>query len=452
MEIRISASLMSKKTSINNVDIITLDDDATIHRNSTLTIDDGIIVQIGHSSSDFKVDEAVDGDGKVAMPGLVNAHCHSPMNMVRGWAEDLPFVDWLESIWVPESGLTPDDVYWGASLAAAEMIRSGTVAYNDKYFYMNRVADVVQKSGLRAALTWTVFGMGPDTEVGPGLNGTASWMKELDEASGSRIKTYVGPHSPYLCPEDFLRKTVELAQELGKGIHLHVAETQEQVDQSIKIHKLRPVQYLDSLGVFDLPDATIAAHTLHVDEQDIEILVHKNVIVPHCPITYMKLAMPFPSIKRCLDAGVQVCLGTDGPGSNGDMDMFATIRQTALIHKYQALDPEMISGDTALRMATQVGAKAVGLRNNGVLTVGAPADLILINLDAPHLRPVHNLVANIVHCANGGDVCDVMVDGKWLMRNRELLTLDEDRILHEAEKRAHDMVDRGRRQLRKYDN
>ena len=119
---------MSPKISINNVDIITLDDDATIHRNSTLTIEDGIIVQVGHSSSDFKVDEAVDGDGKVAMPGLVNAHCHSPMNMVRGWAEDLPFVDWLESIWVPESGLPPDDVYWGASLAAAEMIRSGTVA------------------------------------------------------------------------------------------------------------------------------------------------------------------------------------------------------------------------------------------------------------------------------------------------------------------------------------
>lgn len=441
---------MSNKTSINNVHIITLDDAATVHKNSTLIVENGIIAHVGDSSPGLRVDEAVDGAGKAVMPGLVNAHCHSPMNMVRGWAEDLPFVDWLESIWVPESGLTPDDVYWGAALAAVEMIRSGTVAYNDKYFYMDRVADVVQESGLKAALTWTVFGMGSDTEVGPGLDGTVRWMKELGENSDGRIKTYIGPHSPYLCPDNFLRRIVAIAHDLDRGIHLHVAETQDQVAQSLERYKLRPVQHLDSLGVFDVPDVTIAAHSIHLDDKDIEILVEKNVIVPHCPITYMKLAMPFPSIKRCLDAGVQICLGTDGPGSNGDMDMFATMRQTALIHKYQTRDPGMISGDTALRMAAQVGGKSIGQKNPGVLQVGAPADLIIIDLDAAHLRPIHSLVANIIHCAKGSDVCDMMVDGKWLMRNRELLTLDEDRILHEAEARARSMVDRGRKQLRQY--
>jgi 5-methylthioadenosine/S-adenosylhomocysteine deaminase len=315
---------------------------------------------------------------------------------------------------------------------------------------MGRVADVVQESGLRAALTWTVFGMGEDTEVGSGLDETIDWIKELDETSQGKIKTYIGPHSPYLCPEDFLRKTVDIAHELGKGIHLHVAETQEQVDQSIARYNLRPVQHLDSLGIFDLPDNTIAAHTLHVDDKDVEILVNKNVIVPHCPITYMKLAMPFPSIKKCVDAGVQISLGTDGPGSNADMDMFAVIRQTALIHKYQAIDPAMISGDTALRMATQTGAKAVGMPGYGMLQVGAAADLILIDMNAPHLRPVHSIVANLVHCVKGSDVCDVMVDGNWLMRNRELMTLDEEQILYEAEKRAHDVVYRGQKQLRQY--
>ena len=441
---------MTNRIALNNIDVITLDDKGTIHRNVTLLIENGIITEIGSTADDQLMNTSIDCTDKVAMPGLVNSHCHSPMNMVRGWAEDLPFVEWLEAIWVAESGITPDDVYWAAALAAAEMIRSGTVAYNDKYFYMNRVADVVQESGLKAALTWTVFGMGEDTEVGSGLDETIDWIKELDETSQGRIKTYIGPHSPYLCPENFLRKTVDIAHELGKGIHLHVAETQEQVDQSIARYNLRPVQHLDSLGIFDLPDNTIAAHTLHVDDKDVEILVNKNVIVPHCPITYMKLAMPFPSIKKCVDAGVQISLGTDGPGSNADMDMFAVIRQTALIHKYQAIDPAMISGDTALRMATQTGAKAVGMPGYGMLQVGAAADLILIDMNAPHLRPVHSIVANLVHCVKGSDVCDVMVDGNWLMRNRELMTLDEEQILYEAEKRAHDVVYRGQKQLRQY--
>lgn len=441
---------MTNRIALNNIDVITLDDKGTIHKNVTLLVENGIITEIGSTADDQLMNTSIDCTDKVAMPGLVNSHCHSPMNMVRGWAEDLPFVEWLEAIWVAESGITPDDVYWAAALAAAEMIRSGTVAYNDKYFYMDRVADVVQESGLRAALTWTVFGMGEDTEVGSGLDETIDWIKELDETSQGRIKTYIGPHSPYLCPENFLRKTVDIAHELGKGIHLHVAETQEQVDQSIARYNLRPVQHLDSLGIFDLPDNTIAAHTLHVDDKDVEILVNKNVIVPHCPITYMKLAMPFPSIKKCVDAGVQISLGTDGPGSNADMDMFAVIRQTALIHKYQAIDPAMISGDTALRMATQTGAKAVGMPGYGMLQVGAAADLILIDMNAPHLRPVHSIVANLVHCVKGSDVCDVMVDGNWLMRNRELMTLDEEQILYEAEKRAHDVVYRGQKQLRQY--
>ena len=441
---------MTNRIALNNIDVITLDDKGTIHRNVTLLVENGIITEIGSTADDQLMNTSIDCTDKVAMPGLVNSHCHSPMNMVRGWAEDLPFVEWLEAIWVAESGITPDDVYWAAALAAAEMIRSGTVAYNDKYFYMDRVADVVQESGLRAALTWTVFGMGEDTEVGSGLDETIDWIKELDETSQGRIKTYIGPHSPYLCPENFLRKTVDIAHELGKGIHLHVAETQEQVDQSIARYNLRPVQHLDSLGIFDLPDNTIAAHTLHVDDKDVEILVNKNVIVPHCPITYMKLAMPFPSIKKCVDAGVQISLGTDGPGSNADMDMFAVIRQTALIHKYQTIDPAMISGDTALRMATQTGAKAVGMPGYGMLQVGAAADLILIDMNAPHLRPVHSIVANLVHCVKGSDVCDVMVDGNWLMRNRELMTLDEEQILYEAEKRAHDVVYRGQKQLRQY--
>jgi 5-methylthioadenosine/S-adenosylhomocysteine deaminase len=178
------------------------------------------------------------------------------------------------------------------------------------------------------------------------------------------------------------------------------------------------------------------------------LLVEKGVHVAHCPITYMKLAMPFPPLPERLANGVQVALGTDGPASNSDMDLFAVIRQTALIHKYQALDPEAIPGDTALRLATR--KQALGFPESGALEVGAPADLILVNLDAPHLRPLHSLVANLVHSAKGADVTDVMVDGHWLMRNRQLQTLDEEEILREAEAHAQDMVRRGMRRVREY--
>jgi 5-methylthioadenosine/S-adenosylhomocysteine deaminase len=436
---------------IKNLQIVTLDEAGTIHRDADLVIRDGRITHVGAAPDDLQADEVIDGSGRAAMPGLVNSHCHSPMTFERGWAEDLPFDRWLnEKIWVAESALTPDDVYWGAALAACEMIRSGTVAFNDHYFYMDRVAEVARQSGMKAALTWCVFGIGAEAEVGPGLVGTVEWVKETHETSEGRLRTFLGPHSPYVCPPEFLAQIVEIAHKTGQGIHLHLAESAEQVEQSLQRHGLRPVAYVDSLGVLDAPGGCVAAHCLSIDEADTALLAEKGVHVPHCPITYMKLAMPFPSLTNRLAAGVKVCLGTDGPGSNADMDMFATIRQTALIDKYQGLDPALIPGDSTLRMATQNGARALGFEGSGVIAPGAHADLILVNLDVPHMHPLHSLVANLVHSAKGSDVTDVMVDGRWLMRGRELLTLDEERILHEAERHAQDMVGRGMRQMREY--
>lgn len=436
---------------IKNLVILTLDDAGTILTGADMIIEEGKIRHLGAAPEGFRASEVVDGSGRVAMPGLVNSHCHSPMTFERGWAEDLPFDRWLnERIWVGESALTSDDVYWGAALAACEMIRSGTVAFNDKYFYMDRVAEVVRQSGMKAALTWTVFGIGEQAEVGRNLDGTVEWIRETHGTADGRIRTYLGPHSPYICPTEFLEKVVSRAHELGQGIHLHLAESQEQVQQSLERHGLTPVQYVDRLGVFDVPGGCVAAHCLAIDDADTALLVRKGVHVPHCPITYMKLAMPFPALRSRLKAGVRVSLGTDGPASNSDMDLFATIRQTALIHKHLAQDPEQIPGDMALRMATQHGARALGFNDMGILRVGAPADLILVNLDAPHMRPIHSLVANLVHSAKGADVTDVMVGGAWLMRNRVLQTLDEDRILSEAERHAQAMVRRGMSRVREY--
>jgi 5-methylthioadenosine/S-adenosylhomocysteine deaminase len=435
---------------LRNLEIVTLDPQGTLLHGADLVIRDGRITHLGAAPTDLHADEVVDARGRAALPGLVNAHCHSPMTFERGWAEDLPFERWLnEKIWVQESVLTSDDVYWGAALAACEMIRSGTVAFNDKYFHMDRVAEVVEQSGLKAGLTWTIFGLDNDREfTGRDLEGTAEWIRRAHGSADGRIRCFVGPHSPYICSEPVLRRSVELAHELGVGIHLHLSETEGQVQGSLERYGLRPVQLVNSLGIFDVPGGCVAAHCLALDAADTALLVEKGVHVAHCPITYMKLAMPFPPLPERLANGVQVALGTDGPASNSDMDLFAVIRQTALIHKYQALDPEAIPGDTALRLATR--KQALGFPESGALEVGAPADLILVNLDAPHLRPLHSLVANLVHSAKGADVTDVMVDGHWLMRNRQLQTLDEEEILREAEAHAQDMVRRGMRRVREY--
>ena len=225
------------RTLIEHVDVVTLDAAGTVLRDVALAIDDNLLLAVGAAPIGFQADQVIDGYNQVALPGFVNAHCHSPMTYERGWAEDLSFPRWLnEKIWVAESALTPDDVYWGAALAACEMIRSGVVAFNDHYFYMDRVAEVVEQAGLKAGLTWCVFGIGDDKEVGANLDGTLAFIDRWQGRADGRIKLLLGPHSPYICPPDFLARIARLAHERGLTIHLHVSESQEQVDNSLRAY------------------------------------------------------------------------------------------------------------------------------------------------------------------------------------------------------------------------
>jgi 5-methylthioadenosine/S-adenosylhomocysteine deaminase len=210
---------------VRNVDVLTLDEAGTILSGVDMAVEGRIIRAIGDAPPDFAADEIIDGYNHLAVPGFFNAHCHSPMTFERGWAEDLPLDRWFnERIWVAESALTSDDVYWGAALAACEMIRSGTVAFNDHYFYMDRVAEVVEQSGLKAALTWCQFGIGADKEVGADLGGTLAFIDRWQGAAGGRVRTVLGPHSPYLCPPDFLREVSAQAREHQLPLHIHQAE------------------------------------------------------------------------------------------------------------------------------------------------------------------------------------------------------------------------------------
>lgn len=436
---------------IKHADIITLDDKGTILRDADILVEGSRITRVGTVLESTRADEVIDASGHVALPGFFNAHCHSPMTFERGWAEDLPFPRWLnEKIWVAESALTPDDVYWGAALAACEMIRCGTVGFNDHYFHMDRVAEVVEQSGLKAMLAWCVFGIGDDKEIGPGAEQQLAFSRTWQNRAGGRIHTALGPHSPYVCPPEFLTRIVALAAEHHMAIHLHVSESEEQVANSRERLGKTPVEHLNALGVLDHP--TIAAHCLALPPEDRAILAEKGVHVIRTPITYMKLAMPIRTPVSDLQAAniTHIALGSDGPASNADMDMLAVIRQQVLLEKYTQENAEALPGDTALRMATQNGAQAMGFAGSGVLAAGRPADLILVDFGRPHLRPRHDIIANLVHSAKGADVSHVIVDGQLLMRDRELLTLDEDRILYEAERRALRLVNQNMNQVREY--
>ena len=435
---------------IQHADILTLDSENRVLKNSGIAIQDTRIVAVGATPRDFVADEIIDATNHVALPGFFNAHTHAAMTLLRGSAEDLPLDRWFnEGIWRTESALQEVDVYWGTALAACEMIRSGTVAFADHYFWMHQVARVVQESGMKALLAWCVFGSDFAKEMGPTtLELTSDFVAEFQNSAGGRIKTMLGPHSPYISTERALRDAANLARKLGVGCHIHVSESQAQVDNSYKQFGKSPVAYLNDLGIFDNP--SIAAHAIYVNDDDIEILRAKNVSVAACPKTHLKLAMQTTRIVDLLNAGVHVALGTDGAASNNNLDMLEVMRLAALLQKHDTGDATTLPLFQALQLATQHGARAMGFINSGVLQVGADADLILLDMDKPHLVPRHNLAANIVHSARASDVNYVIVNGNVLLRKGELTTLDEEKIMCEAEARGLRMVSGELRQTQTY--
>ena len=439
------------RTLIDQVDAITLADDAKlVLRDVSIAIEGESIVAVGQAPEDFVADEVIDGRGHLALPGMFNAHCHGPMTLVRGWAEDLPFDRWLnERIWVAESALQEQDVYWGASLAACEMIRAGVVGFADHYFWMDQVARVVQDSGLKALLAWCLFGLGSEREPGGiTLQTTTEFARQWHGAADGRIRAALGPHSPYMCPPEVLRQVAEAAAELQLGVHLHLAESQQQVQRSLQQHGQRPVAHVASLGLFDGP--AIAAHCIAVDAADVELLARAGVTVAHTPKTYMKLAMGMTPVQRLLDAGVSVALGSDGPASNSDLNMLEVLRLTGQLQKWQQQRAEALPVARLLRMACGDGARALGFADSGVLAPGAAADLLLMNTDAPHWWPGHDPAATVVYGSHPSDVRYVMVNGQLLLRDGQLTTLDEERIRHEARRCALRMTGQPLSRVRTY--
>ncbi|OIQ10868.1 amidohydrolase [Neomoorella thermoacetica] len=383
----------------------------------------------------WQADTVIEAGDMVALPGLVNAHTHAAMTLLRSYADDLPLKQWLEEkIWPREDRLEREDIYWGSKIALLEMIRSGTTTFADMYFHMDAVAGAVVEAGLRASLCQGLIGL-QDTS-NKRLEAGISMVKEWHGAGEGRITTMLGPHAPNTCTPEYLTRVAETAAGLGVGLHIHLAETRGEVEDVKARYGATPVALVNKLGLLDLP--VLAAHCVHLTTEEIAILAEKKVGVAHCPESNLKLASGVAPVKEMLAAGVNVAIGTDGAASNNNLDMVAETRTAALLAKGITGDPTVVPAHQALVMATLNGARALGLEKEiGTLEAGKKADLILVDMRQPHLMPPNDVEANLVYAARGSDVDTVIVNGKILMARGEVKTLDAEEIYAQVTKRMH---------------
>ena len=372
--------------------------------------------------------EIIEARGQLLMPGLINCHSHVPMVIFRGLAEDVPLEKWFnEYLWPLESNLREEDVYWGMLLGLAEMIEAGVTCVADHYFFMDRAAEAVQQAGTRAALGWAAFG----SQGIAALDRAADFCRRWQGAADGRIAAWMAPHAPYTCDDDFLRAARDRAADLGTGIHIHVAETRGQTEAHVKQRGTTPIRLLDDLGILRLP--TILAHAVGATDDDVRLLADRPAGVAHCPKTYLKLAMGIAPIHAMRRAGVAVGLGTDGAASNNTLDVWESMRLMALTQKEATGAPENLALGETLAIAARGSARVVGLGDRiGAVEPGKLADLILVDLDGAHHQPLHSVPASLVYAARASDVRTVVVDGRVIMRDRKLLTLDKAEIIRQV--------------------
>ncbi|MFF1697331.1 amidohydrolase [Streptomyces sp. NPDC058257] len=385
--------------------------------------------------------EHIDGRGQVALPGLINCHTHTPMVALRGIAEDLPEHEWFNDwIWPIESNLTERVVGLGARLACAEMIRGGVTTFADHYFAMDTVADVVDRSGLRANLGAAFFSsQGPE-----GRAASLEFALRQRGAADGRITTSLAPHAPYTVDDTDLAATAELAREHGLMVHLHAAENRAQTDHSLDRHGRTPIETLHRTGLLDVD--VLIAHGTGILDRDLPFLKEGTgrVAVASAPRGYLKFGWDTTPVRALREIGIPVGLATDGAASNNTLDVWESMTLTALVQKSTRRDPAWLTARQALDHATLQSARAVGLGDDiGSLAPGRRADIVLVGLDGPHTRPVHDLAATLVHSARSSDVTTTIVDGRILMRDRRLLTLDVPEIVAELEAELPALIDRG---------
>jgi 5-methylthioadenosine/S-adenosylhomocysteine deaminase len=425
-----------------NATVLTMDQRFTIHRRGSVAITGDAIVAVGADADSYASVETIDCRGRIVMPGLVNAHTHVPMTLLRGLADDLRLDVWLMGYMLPveREFVNPDFVRLGTKLGCAEMIRSGVTCFADMYYFEDAIAQATADAGMRALCAQTVLRFPtPD----------ATSYEESLERARDFIERWRGhplivpapaPHAPYTCTPEILRACAELAAEFDVPLHIHLSETALEVENSRRDHGMPVVPWVKKQGLFDAK--VLAAHCVHVDDGEVRALKNFNAGVAHNPTSNLKLGAGIAPVARMLELGVDVGIGTDGPASNNDLDMFEEMRLAALLAKGTTGDPTALPARTALSMTTSLGARAMHLDHlTGSLEPGKRADLIVVDLDRVHNVPAFErdpsgVYARIVYASKSTDVVDVMCNGKWLMRDRVLLTLDEDELRRAAQVEA----------------
>ncbi len=393
-------------------------------------LQDDKIAGIGEAPEEFSQDQVIDGTDRLAIPGLINAHTHSYMALLRNVADDLPFEDWLfKNIEPIEDKLEPEDAYWGACLAILEMIKSGTTCFSDMQMHIHQTSKAAAESGMRAVISRGLVGSG-DNEAGQIRLKEAYEEKEAWKDC-DRLTFFLGPHAPYSCDEDFQRIVAKEAAKNHMGVHIHLSESRNEAENIRRQYGASPIALAKRAGLFD--GLAVAAHCVHVDEDDLNILKKCQVSVITNPASNMKLGNGFAPVPDMLKKGINVCIGTDGAASNNSLNMFHEMNLLGLIHKGAREKADCVSAREIFRMATLNGAKALGMeQKTGSIEVGKKADLAILNLRTPSMTPRNDLLAGLCYSANGSEVETVIIDGKIVMENRRILTLDEERIYAEV--------------------
>ena len=403
------------------------------NKKQSLLIKDDLIAEISDEIDDSNADKIIDAEGKILLPGLINTHTHLSMTLFRRLADDLSLDSWLnDHIWPMEANLNGDYCYIGALLGAVELIKSGTTTFSDMYFYMEDVARAVDDAGIRAGLSYGMIDFGDAERREAEIKENMALYDACNGMADGRIKVFFGPHSPYTASEELLVKVRELADEHNIGIHIHVSETQKEINDSLDERGIRPFEYLEKIGFLG-PDV-VAAHCVWLSDEEIEIIKKHGVKVSHNPCSNMKLASGVAPVSKLIENDICVSIGTDGASSNNNLDLIEELKTASLLQKVSTLDPKVLTSDEAIEMATIKGAEALGLDDEiGSIEVGKKADIILIDTNSANMVPdSSSLSSNVIYSANGSNVDTTICNGKILMENKKLTTLDEDEIYAKA--------------------
>lgn len=430
---------------IRNANILTMDVTFSQYSPGAIAIQDDIIKAVGLETEllkSYTSENILDAKGKILMPGLINAHTHVPMTLLRGLADDLRLDVWLLGYMMPveREYVTPEFVRLGTKLACVEMIRSGITCFADMYYFEDDVAEATAEAGLRAICSQSILKF--PTPDASSYDESIAYSKNFIEKWKNHplIVPAIAPHAPYTCTPEIIEKSKNMAIEYDVPLHIHLAETQGEVENITKEHGMPVMPYMDKLKLFDAK--VIAAHCVHIDPGEIRLLKKRNAGVAHNPSSNLKLASGISPVKQMMDIGINVGIGTDGPASNNDLDMFEEIRLTTFLAKGSSGDPTALPAKTTVAMATRIGAKALHIEEiTGSLVPGKRADLILLDIakihNSPNFRHLpDSLYSQVVYAAKANDVTDVMVNGKWLMTGKKLLTLDEETLMQQGQEYA----------------